>query len=148
MANTDNQKDMPELQRDDALFETLGKNKKRKKRKILITVVSILVVIALILVIGVTTLQRRVREQFAASQGEVLSHSVSTGSISTLVSGSGYLTDVDLEEIDVPAGVEISDVEVKRNQTISKGDILATVEMSSVVSAMADLQLQIEDLDV
>ena len=147
MANMDNQKDMPELQRDDALFETLGKNKKRKKRKILITVVSILVVIALILVIGVTTLQRRVREQFAASQGEVLSHSVSTGSISTLVSGSGYLTDVDLEEIDVPAGVEISDVEVKRNQTISKGDILATVEMSSVVSAMADLQLQIEDLD-
>ena len=147
MANMDNQKDMPELQRDDALFETLGKNKKRKKRKILITVVSILVVIALILVIGVTTLQRRVREQFAASQGEVLSHSVSTGSISTLVSGSGYLTDVDLEEIDVPAGVEIPDVEVKRNQTISKGDILATVEMSSVVSAMADLQLQIEDLD-
>ena len=63
MANTDNQKDMPELQRDDALFETLGKNKKRKKRKILITVVSILVVVALILVIGVATLQRRVREQ-------------------------------------------------------------------------------------
>ena len=147
MANMDNQKDMPELQRDDALFETLGKNKKRKKRKILITVVSILVVVALILVIGVATLQRRVREQFASPLGDVLSHTVSTGSISTLVSGSGYLTDVDLEEIDVPAGVEISDVEVKRNQTISKGDILATVEMSSVVSAMADLQLQIEDLD-
>ena len=147
MANTDNQKDMPELQRDDALFETLGKNKKRKKRKILITVVSILVVVALILVIGVATLQRRVREQFASPLGDVLSHTVSTGSISTLVSGSGNLIDVDLEEITVPAGVEITEVEVKRNQAVSKGDILATVEMSSVISAMADLQLQIEDLD-
>ena len=147
MANTDNQKDMPELQRDDALFETLGKNKKRKKRKILITVVSILVVVALILVIGVATLQRRVREQFASPLGDVLSHTVSTGSISTLVSGSGNLIDVDLEEITVPAGVEITEVEVKRNQAVSKGDILATVEMSSVISAMADLQVQIEDLD-
>ena len=147
MANTDNQKDMPELQRDDALFETLGKNKKRKKRKILITVVSILVVVALILVIGVATLQRRVREQFASPLGDVLSHTVSTGSISTLVSGSGNLIDVDLEEINVPAGVEITEVEVKRNQAVSKGDILATVEMSSVISAMADLQVQIEDLD-
>lgn len=147
MANTDNQKDMPELQRDDALFETLGKNKKRKKRKILITVVSILVVVALILVIGVATLQRRVREQFASPLGDVLSHTVSTGSISTLVSGSGNLIDVDLEEITVPTGVEITEVEVKRNQAVSKGDILATVEMSSVISAMADLQVQIEDLD-
>ena len=147
MANTDNQKDMPELQRDDALFETLGKNKKRKKRKILITVVSILVVVALILMIGVATLQRRVREQFASPLGDVLSHTVSTGSISTLVSGSGNLIDVDLEEITVPAGVEITEVEVKRNQAVSKGDILATVEMSSVISAMADLQVQIEDLD-
>ena len=147
MANTDNQKDMPELQQDDALFETLGKNKKRKKRKILITVVSILVVVALILVIGVATLQRRVREQFASPLGDVLSHTVSTGSISTLVSGSGNLIDVDLEEITVPAGVEITEVEVKRNQAVSKGDILATVEMSSVISAMADLQVQIEDLD-
>ena len=32
MAKKDKQSDMPELQRDDALFETLGKNKKRKKR--------------------------------------------------------------------------------------------------------------------
>ena len=36
MANTENQKDMPELQRDDALFETLGKNKKRKKTDLLV----------------------------------------------------------------------------------------------------------------
>ena len=147
MAKKDKQSEMPDLQRDDALFEALGKNKKRKKRKIIITVVSILLVVAIAAVVGVSFLQRQVREQFKSDQGEVLSFEVTTGSISTVVSGSGSLTDVDLEEITVPAGVEITEVKVKRNQTIAKDDILATVDIASVISAMADLQAQIEDLD-
>ena len=147
MAKKDNHKDMPELQRDDALFETLGKNKKRKKCKILITVVSIVLVLSIIAVTGVSVLQRRVREQFASNQGDVLSYDVTTGSINTVVSGSGSLTDVDLEAITVPEGVEITEVKVKRNQAIATGDILATVDMASVISTMADLQTQIEDLD-
>ena len=138
---------MPGLQRDDALFETLGKNKKRKRRKIIITVVSILLVLAIIAVVGISFLQRRVREQFASSQSEVLSYSVTTGSVSTVVSGSGSLTDVDLDSITVPDGVEITEVLVKANQSIVQGDILATVDMASVISAMADLQTQIEELD-
>ena len=147
MAKKDKQTDAPSVQRDDALFETLGKNKKRKRRKIIITVVSIVLVLAIIAVVGVSFLQRRVREQFASNQGEVLSYEVSTGSISTVVSGSGSLTDVDLNSITVPEGVEITEVKVKTNQAIAKGDILATVDMASVISAMADLQVQIEDLD-
>ena len=139
--------DVPGEQRDDALFETLGKNKKRKKRRIIITVVSIVLALAIIAVVGVSFLQRQVREQFASNQGEVLSYEVTTGSISTVVSGSGSLTDVDLNSITVPEGVEITEVKVKTNQTITKGDILATVDMASVISAMADLQAQIEELD-
>ena len=132
---------------DDALFETLGKNKKRKKRKIIITVVSIVLVLAIIAVVGVSFLQRRVREQFATGTGEVLSYAVTTGSISTVVSGSGSLTDVDLNTVTVPDGVEITEIKVKTNQAITAGDILATVDMATVVSAMADLQVQIEELD-
>ena len=147
MAKKNKTTEAPVTQRDDALFETLGKNKKRKKRKIIITVVSIVLVLAIIAVVGVSFLQRRVREQFASNQGEVLSYEVTTGSISTVVSGSGSLTDVDLDSITVPAGVEITEIKVKTNQAITKGDILATVDMASVVSAMADLQAQIEELD-
>ena len=138
---------VPSTHQDDALFETLGKNKKRKKRKIIITVVSIVLVLAIIAAVGVSFLQRRVREQFASSSGEVLSYQVTTGSISTVVSGSGSLTDVDLNSITVPDGVEITEIKVKTNQAITVGDILATVDMASVVSAMADLQVQIEELD-
>jgi len=147
MAKKPKSSDARNVQRDDALFETLGKNKKRKRRKIIITVVSIVLVLAIIAVVGVSFLQRQVREQFASNQGEVLSYEVTTGSISTVVSGSGSLTDVNLEEITVPEGVEITEVKVKRNQTIAKDDILATVDMASVVSTMAELQTQIEDLD-
>ena len=147
MAKKNKQTDMTDLQRDDALFEALGKNKKRKRRRIIITVVSILLVLAIFAVVGVGFLQRRVREEFASSGGEVLSYAVTTGSISTTVSGSGSLTDVDLNSITVPEGVEITEVKVKRNQAIATGDILATVDMASVISAMADLQAQIEDLD-
>ena len=147
MAKKGKQADTQGVQRDDALFELLGKNKKRKRRKIIITVVAIVLVLAIIAVVGVSILQRKVREQFATSSGEVLSYEVTTGSISTVVSGSGSLTDVDLDSITVPEGVEITQVKVKRNQSIAKGDILATVDMASVISAMADLQAQIEDLD-
>ena len=147
MAKKDKITNAPSVQKDDALFETLGKNKKKKKRKIIITVVSIVMVLAMIAAVGVSFLQRRVREQFASSSGEVLSYEVSTGSISTTVSGSGSLTDVDLNSITVPEGVEITEVKVNANQTITRGDILATVDMATVISAMADLRAQIEDLD-
>ena len=128
MAKKPKSSDALNVQRDDALFETLGKNKKRKRRKIIITVVSIVLVLAIIAAVSVSFLQRRVREQFASSSGEVLSYEVSTGSISTTVSGSGSLTDVDLNSITVPGGVEIREIKVKTNQAVTAGDILATVD--------------------
>ena len=148
MAKKSKNTEVPEsAQKDDALFKALDKNKKRKKRRIIITVVSIVLVLAIIAVVGVLFLKNRVREQFATTQGEVLSYEVSTGSISTVVSGSGSLTDVDLSSVTVPEGVEITDVPVKINDTVVAGDVLATVNMASVVSAMADLQTQIEAPD-
>lgn len=133
--------------KDDALFESLGKKKKRKKQKVLITVISIVLVLAIVAVAVVGALKKRVQEEFATQKGEVLSYEVTTGSISTVVSGSGNLTDVDLETVTVPEGVEILEISVKENQTVAKGDVLATVEMASVVSTMAQLQEQIKELD-
>ena len=136
-----------EIQKDDALFEALGKSKKRKKRKIIITVVSIVLILAIVAIVAVSILQKKVREQFASAAGEVLSYEVSTGTISTVVSGSGTLSDVDLEEVIVPEGVEITEVLIKTNDTINEGDVIATVDMATVMTAMADLQAEIEALD-
>lgn len=134
-------------QKDDALFDELGKQKKKRKRKIIRTAVIVIVVLAIVLVAGVSILQRRVREQFASSGTEVLSYEAATGTISTVVSGSGTLTNVDTEEITVPSGVQLQEILVSVNDTVEAGDILATVDMATVRSAMADLQAQIDDLD-
>ena len=136
-----------EMQKDDLLFEALGKNKKRKRRKVIITIVAILLILAIVAVIGVSYLRKKVQEEFAASAGEVQSYEVSTGTISTVVSGSGTLSDVDLEYITVPEGVEIIDVTVEANDTVNEGDVIATVNMASVKGALADVQADIESLD-
>ena len=135
-----------EAQKDDALFEALGQSKKRKKRRIILTVTSVVLVLAVLGTVGIIFLKNRVRDEFGTT-GEVLSYEAATGTISTVVSGSGNLTDVDLTTVTVPEGVEITEIMVKANQSVAKGDVLATVDMASVVSAMADLQSEIEALD-
>lgn len=139
---------MEELKpRDEALFEALGKSKRKKKRKIIRTIMIVVLVIAIILVAGVSILQRRVREQFASSAGEVLSYEAATGTISTVVSGSGTLTNVDTETVTIPSGVDVIEILLNYGDTVTEGDLLATVDMTTVRTAMSDLQSQIEDLD-
>lgn len=133
--------------RDEALFEALGQSKKKKKRKIIRTVVSIVVVLAIVLTVGIAVLQRRVREQFASGRSEVLSYEVTTGSISTVVSGSGTLQNVDTESVTFPSGVEITEILVSYGDSVAPGDLLATVDMGTVRSAMGTLQSTIEELD-
>ena len=135
------------MQKDEALFEALGKSKKKKKRKIIRTVIIVILVLAILLVAGVSILQRRVREQFASATAEVQSYVVETGTISTVVSGSGTLVNVDTETVSVPSGVEVDEILVSYGDTVEEGDLLATVDLSSVRSAMSSLQAEIEELD-
>lgn len=137
-----------DVQKDEALFEALGKSKKKRRRKIIRTVVAIVLILAIVLTGAVIYLRQQVKEQFASNSVEVLSYEASTGTISTTVSGSGTLTDVDTEAISVPEGVEIVEVVVNRNHTVSQGDVLATVDMASVMSTLASVQDELDALDV
>lgn len=134
-------------QRDEVLFETLQKNKKRRKRRILITVISIVLLLAIGITVAVVALSDYVRKNYAMKDVNVLSHTAATGTISTLISGSGTLQDVDPESITVPEGVEVLEVLVRRNDAVKAGDILATVDTASVISAMADRQAELKELD-
>lgn len=133
--------------RDNALFEELEKKQKKRKRKIIRTVIIVVVSLAVILTAAVIILQRQVRKNFASNAGEVISYEATVGSISTSVSGSGTLTNVDLEEITVPAGVEITEVIAEANSKINEGDVIATVDMASVMSAMSSVQDELDSLD-
>lgn len=132
---------------DEALFEVLGRNKKARRRKIIRTVIIVICLLAAGLTGGVFYLRRQVQEQFATSTQEVLSAQAERGTISTVVSGSGMLANVDTETVSVPSGVEVTEILVKYGDAVKQGDLLATVDMAGVRSAMATLQSEIETLD-
>lgn len=132
---------------DDALFDALNKAKRKKRRHRLITILVILAIVAGSLMFAVNSLRKRVEASMAVEGDEVLTYNVSVGSISTRVSGSGTIEDVDTETITVPEGVEVEDVVVKPNTTLSEGDVIATLDLTSVLNAMAGVQTEIEELD-
>ena len=134
-------------QRNDALFKALDKSRKQKKRRIITTVLFLVLVVGIGLAITVSVLRRNVQQKYGPSADDVLSHKVATGTISTVVSGSGILENVDTETVEVPAGVELLEILVENGQTVTEGQLLATADMATVRSAMSDLQDQIEDLD-
>ena len=133
--------------RDDALFETLKRNKMRRKRRLWLTVTGVVLLVLLALGITVRYLRGRVDSKFNASNSDVLSYTAAPGSVSTTVSGTGILEDMDLEELKVPEGVQVDEVLVAANDAVSEGDIIARIDISSVLSAMSEAQAALDDFD-
>ena len=129
------------------LFDRLNQEKKQRRRKVVRTVIIVIAVIALALVLLVLSLRRSVEKKFAAAEKEVLTYEVKPGTIHTLVTGSGVLAQVDQEEIKGPAGVEIDEVFPEAGDPVTEGELLAKVDMASVMSALSDTQSQLKKLD-
>ena len=136
-----------QMQRGEELFDKLNKDKKRRRNKIIRTVVIIIVILAIILVAAVSILRKNVEARFAAGVAEIQEYAVKTGTIHTVVDGSGILAEEDVETIDVPAGVEVTEVIAEAGDTVSKGDLIATVDMATVMTTLSSLQDQLDDLD-
>ena len=133
--------------RDDALFEALSKSKKKKKRRRIRTIIILLVLLAAGITGVVLFLRRKVTAKFASTDGEVLSAQASIGSISTQVSGSGTLMNVDEESITVPAGVTIDEVVVSAHDSVTAGQLLAKINTASALQAMSTVQGNLDSLD-
>lgn len=131
----------------DELFEAMEEEKKRRKKKIIRTAIIVAVVAAIVMVIGVSVLRKRVQNRFDFTMFQVQSAQVTRGTISTVVSGSGTLSAVDVEEISVPGGVEVEEVSVKAGKEVKKGDLLVKVNMPSVSSTLSSIQSEIDEID-
>ncbi len=134
-------------QRGEELFDVLSKHKKQRRRRLIRNVVLVIALVAVAGVIAVVMLRRNVERRFADAEAEVQMHTVAPGTLHTTVSGSGVLAEVDLEQISVPTGVEITEVLVEAGDTVKKGDLLASVDMATVMTTLSDLQDQLDDLD-
>ena len=135
------------IKKDEELFSSLSKAKKRKKRRIVLTVISIVLILGVILTFTVITLRTRVNNKFSEDKEDVITAQVKTGSISTTVSGSGSIMNVDIKQLHIPNGVDVDDVRVSANDTVREGEIIATVDSRTVLAAMSEIQTQLAALD-
>ncbi len=138
---------MEKQQRDEELFDSLSKAKKRKRRKLIITITAVVLIVAVALVVAVISLRKKVNTEFAGSDEDIITAEVTTGNISTTVSGSGTLANVDIKQLHIPDGVDVDEVLVSVNDTVEEGEIIATVDSRTVLAAMSDVQEDIVELD-
>lgn len=116
---------------------------KKLKKIIIIAVIAIAALTGLAL-----WLRSRVASQFGRQNDtEISSAAVTRGSISTSVYGSGRLSDDDVETLEIPAGVELTDIPVSAGDKVEAGDVLASVDLGTVLSAMSDVNDDIASVD-
>ena len=138
-------------QRDEELFDSLRRSKKERRKKRIRTIAIVMGVLAVVLIAAVLILRRQVRENFAMDQGEVLSATVERGTISTVVSGSGMLENVDTETVTLPPGgvylIALSKM-LPRASAVHLGSCWTQIELSqsaereiSLASALAHTAL-------
>ncbi|MEE3419645.1 MAG: HlyD family efflux transporter periplasmic adaptor subunit [Lachnospiraceae bacterium] len=72
---------------------------------------------------------------------------VTTGTITQTVTGSGTLAQADAQDVTVPTGVTIAEVLVSSGDTVTKGQTLATIDETSIKTAISEIQTRIESVD-
>ena len=124
----------------------MARRKKVKKSTIvkIVVIVSILVAAA---AAGIIYLRKYVSTKFADTKQEYISAQASVSDLSTRVSGTGSLTDTDIEEFKVPENVDIDEVVVEVGDKVEEGQTLAKVNMNSVLAAMYEIQHKMDEID-
>lgn len=69
------------------------------------------------------------------------------GSISNTIVGTGNLETDTAASLKIPSGITVSELKVESGDHVSKGDVLAVVDKTSVYTAMEDVQENISALD-
>lgn len=121
--------------------------RKKVKKSTIVKIIVISSVLLIAAVIGIIFLKRYVTNRFADSKNSYISVEASVSDLSTTVSGTGALQDSDSEEFDIPDNVEIDEVIVKVGDKVKEGDTLAKVNTNSVLSAMYEIQKQMDTID-
>lgn len=116
----------------------------KKLRKIIIITVLVLAILA-----GAALyLRARVTREFASRGADEISRAqVTRGEISTSVYSSGRLSDDDVEKQVIPTGVELTEKRVSPGESVKKGDVIATVNLATVLSTMNDVTEEISSID-
>ena len=70
------------------------------------------------------------------------------GNISDTIIGTGNLELDEAQAVTIPSGLTVSEVYVESGDQVSAGTVLASVDKSSVLSAVKTVQEEINELDI
>ncbi len=101
----------------------------------------------LLAVAAVKFMTNQHEQTFSRTEASIYSAKVETGSISTVLPGTGTLAEDMAETLDLPENVEITEWYVSNGDIVEEGDRLAKVDKVSVMTAIADVQDKLDALD-
>ncbi|MCC8074880.1 MAG: HlyD family efflux transporter periplasmic adaptor subunit [Clostridiales bacterium] len=125
---------------------------KRKKWKIVLVVAIVLVVLvaaAMIFLRGpmMMLLGRNAFSSADITVSTVQSATAETGTLSSTISATGNLAMTDTEDVTIPSDLTVDEVYVESGDSVTEGETLATLNTTSIVSALLDAEESLEDIE-
>ena len=115
------------------------------KKKTAVAIVSLAGIC--ILGTGVFWARSKMSKGQPVGNASVQEASAASGDIANTITGTGSLEADDSDTVKIPSGITIKEVKVESGDAVSKGDVLAVVEETSVLGAMEEVQEQIEETE-
>ena len=78
---------------------------------------------------------------------QAVSVNAGRATLSATIVGSGHLQNAEAQKIQVPAGLYIESVSVEAGDTVSAGDVLASIDQAALTARTAEIQNVISELD-
>lgn len=128
----------------DNLPSAAAAGKKTRRRRVIILIVVLLLVLAAALFFLLPRLLGGAPETTASV---AQSAQVTTGTVSNSIVGTGSLTAGETASVDLPSGLVIDEVYVSSGDAVQAGDLLASVEESSLTGVLQSLQSSIDSVD-
>lgn len=125
-------------------MSNIAKKKVWKKKSFWISVVGIVLVVAVGAFFLSMQSRRRMMEAMATS---AQSATVTVGSISNTVEGSGSLEAAETVEVKTFSGLKIKEVKVESGEEVKKGQKLVTLDKVSVTKVLVEVQASLEDVE-
>ncbi|MDO4556687.1 MAG: biotin/lipoyl-binding protein, partial [Lachnospiraceae bacterium] len=116
---------------------------RKKKTKILIACGLVVVLVAG----GVFGFNVYRRNNISAQTTPIMSAQVEKGDLSTTIEGTGTLTNADATDIQIPTGINVKKVKVSVGDEVKKGDVLATVDTTSLSAELLATQDELDDVN-
>lgn len=123
----------------------LQRKPKKEKHRPFMGIILLAAMVLLVVIIKILTAQNG--EEIPQTEASVYSGTAEIGSVSSVLPGTGTLTDETAVNLEIPSEVEITRWYVSNGDTVSTGDKLAQVDTVSVMSAIVSVQEKLALLD-